>query len=147
MARPTTHLPALPFLFYENPGDAIEWLTHAFGATERFRLTLSNGAVAHAEIEIGRAVIMIGNVGPRNQQEPRSVRSAVYVFVPNVQDHFAHAHAAGARIVESPRDQPFGARIYVAEDCEGHEWYFAQHLRDVDIAELQSILHVGTGMA
>ena len=147
MPTPTTHLPSLPFLFYQNPGGALEWLKHAFGAKERFRLSFPNGAVAHAEIEIERAIIMIGNVGPRNKQEPTSVRSAVYVFVPSIQDHFTQAKAAGARIIETPRDQPFGDRIYLAQDCEGHEWYFAEHVRDVDLTELQSILQRGPGTA
>ncbi len=40
--------------------------------------------------------------------------------------------AAGAEIVEPP----YGDRIYLAKDNEGHEWYFAQHLRDVSIEDL-----------
>ena len=137
---PTTHLPLVPYLYYENPGAAIMWLSEAFGITERFRLTMRNGAIAHAEVEIGGGVVIIGNVGVRNRDRPSTVRSSVYVFVEDVDAHCERARQAGAEIVELPNDQPFGDRIYLAKDSEGHEWYFAQHTRDVSIEELSQVL-------
>ena len=137
---PTTHLPLLPYLFYEDPAAALTWLAAAFWFTERFRLALPNGAVAHAEIELGGGVVMIGNVGARNRERPASVRSSVYVFVDDVDAHCERARAHGAEIVEPPRDQPFGDRTYLAKDPEGHEWYFARHVRDVSIDDLQRML-------
>lgn len=137
---PTSHLPLVPYLYYENPGAAIRWLCDVFGCTERFRLTTRSGAVAHAEVEIGGGVVIVGNVGIRNRDRPSTVRSSVYVFVADVDAHCERARQAGAEIVEPPRDQPFGDRIYLAKDSEGHEWYFAQHVRDVSIEELSQIL-------
>ncbi|HEX7165384.1 MAG TPA: VOC family protein, partial [Acidimicrobiales bacterium] len=58
----------------------------------------------------------------------------------DVDAHCDAARRAGAEIVEEPADQPFGDRIYLARDPEGHEWYFAQHLRDVAIDELTDLL-------
>jgi hypothetical protein len=49
----------------------------------------------------------------------------VLVFVEDVDAHCERARAAGAEIIESPKDQPFGDRIYLAKDCDGHEWNFA----------------------
>lgn len=138
--HPTSHLPLVPFLYYEKPGEAIGWLVSAFGATERFRLSMPNGAVAHAEVEIEGGVVIIGNVGARNRERPSSVRSSVYVFVRDVDAHYQRSVAAGTEILEVPRDQPFGDRIYLARDLEGHEWYFAQHMRDVSIEELTRAL-------
>jgi uncharacterized glyoxalase superfamily protein PhnB len=132
----TSHLKVMPYLFYEELGEAIDWLVAAFGCSERFRLTLPNGAVLHAEIQFEDFAIMLGNVGPRNQDRPDSVRSSVYVFVDDIEAHSAHAREAGAEIVEEPEEQPFGDRIYLAKDLEGHEWYFAQHLHDVSVEEL-----------
>ncbi len=56
--KTTTHLKLLPYLFYENPAAAIDWLSNAFGFTERFRLSMPNGVVAHAELELGQGVVM-----------------------------------------------------------------------------------------
>lgn len=133
----TTDRTLLPYLFYVDPASAIDWLARAFGFNERFRLTAPNGAIAHAEVEMNDGVVMIGNVGGPNRTRPKSVRSAVYVFVQDVDAHCATARDAGAEIVSEPADQPFGDRLYVALDSEGHEWYFAQHMRDVDTEALQ----------
>jgi uncharacterized glyoxalase superfamily protein PhnB len=137
------HLPIAPYLFYENVAAALDWLRSAFGFSERFRLTAPSGAVAHAELELGGGVVMIGNVGVRNAARPSTVRSSVYVFVPDVDAHCQRARAAGATIVEGPADQPFGDRLYLAKDPEGHEWYFAQRLRELSVDEIARALRGG----
>ncbi len=129
-----------PYLYYENVAKAIDWLTAAFGLVERFRLATPSGFVAHAELVLGNGSILLGNVGPRNAVRPGSVRSSVYVFVADADEHCRRAEAAGAQIVQRPEDQPFGDRIYLVKDLEGHEWYFAQHLRDVSVAEVTEAL-------
>lgn len=58
----------------------------------------------------------------------------------NVDAHYRRAASADVEILDVPRDQPFGDRIYLARDIEGHEWYFAQHTRDVSIEELSRAL-------
>lgn len=131
------HASAVPYLYFDDVANGIEWLSAAFGFTERLRLDLPNGLVAHAELELEGAVVMVGGIGQRNAgRPPERVRGGVYIFVDDVDTHFQAARAAGAQIVEEPEDQPFGDRIYLARDPEGHEWYFAQHLRDVDMDEL-----------
>jgi PhnB protein len=128
---------ATPFLYFADVAGAIDWLKTAFGCTERFRLSGPGGIVLHAELEVGGAPVMVGNFGPRNAAPPASVRSGVYAFIGDVDTHCERARAAGAEILEPPADRPFGDRIYLARDLEGHEWYFAQHLRDVSIEDLQ----------
>jgi uncharacterized glyoxalase superfamily protein PhnB len=127
-----------PYVFYENVGQAIDWLVRVLGFQERIRLGLAGGFVAHAEVGMGDGVVMIGNVGARNAgPRPSNVRSSVYVFVDDVDAHFEHARSCGAEIIDEPADQPFGDRIYLVRDPEGHEWYIAQHLRDVPLDELR----------
>ncbi len=142
--HPTTDRRLLPYLFFENLALAIPWLCDVFGFEERFRLELPNGTIAHAEIALGDGVVMLGNVGPRNTARPAATRSATYVFVNDVDTHCERARSSGATIIEPPADQPFGDRLYVALDLEGHEWYFAQHVRDVAIEDLNRMLSRGT---
>ena len=82
--------------------------------------------------------------GQRNRDRPSTVRSSVYVFVDDLDAHYQRALTRGAEIVEPPAEQPFGDRIYLAKDPEGHEWYFAQHIHDVSIEDLAARLF-GTG--
>ena len=53
------------------------------------------------------------------------------MYVDDVDAHFKRAKAAGATILEEPADQFYGDRRYGVEDPEGHQWFFATHVRDV----------------
>jgi hypothetical protein len=53
------------------------------------------------------------------------------IFGEDVESHYAHANAAGARIVEALHQTEYGELQYGAEDVEGHHWLFARHARDV----------------
>ena len=78
-------------------------------------------------------VVMMGHPGPdyKNPKRLGGVTQMVYVYVDDVDKHFAVAKAAGAHILSEPADQFYGDRTYGAEDPEGHQWSFAQHVRDV----------------
>jgi len=121
----------VPILVYADVGKAIEWLCEAFGFVERLRVEHSGG-VAHAQLVVADGAIMIARQGAE-YRPPRSgeVSQYVHVTVEDVDRHFEHAKAAGARILSPPHDMPFGERQYTAEDPEGHRWTFSQHVADV----------------
>ena len=123
----------MPYLLYEDAGAALDWLTQNFGFRERLQIPDDTGAVTHAEIELGDGVIMLGHPGGdyRNPKRLGQKTQSLYVYVDDVDEHFRHTKQAGATIVREPEDQWYGDRNYAAEDLEGHEWYFAQHVRDV----------------
>ena len=119
-----------PYLLYEDAGAALEWLSKAFEFTETERIENPDGTVGHAEMDVGDGSrIFLGSPG-EGYQNPRSAgRTAlVYVYVEDVDEHYAQAKDAGAEIVEEPAEQPYGDRRYAAEDPEGHVWYFAAPL-------------------
>jgi uncharacterized glyoxalase superfamily protein PhnB len=119
-----------PYLLYEDAGAALEWLSNAFEFTETERIENPDGTVGHAEMDVGDgSTIFLGSPG-EGYQNPRSAgRTAlVYVYVEDVDEHYAQAKEAGAEIVEEPAEQPYGDRRYAAEDPEGHLWYFAAPL-------------------
>jgi PhnB protein len=133
-ANPPENMPRIsPYLYYEDVAKALDWLSRAFGFRERHRIAGPDGKVAHAEMALADGVIMMGNPGPeyRNPKRLGQTTQNIYVYVDDVEAHFRHARAAGAKILEEPKDQFYGDRRYSAEDPEGHQWYFAQHLRDV----------------
>jgi uncharacterized glyoxalase superfamily protein PhnB len=135
--RSTPHATIVPVLVYEDVQEAVEWLCDTFGFTERVRignnraqLCLGDGAVIVTERRITQvhdspdAMIL---------RPPRrgEVSHVVMVRIDDVDSHHAHARQTGARIIEPPRDQPFGERQYSAEDLAGHRWNFSQSIADV----------------
>jgi uncharacterized glyoxalase superfamily protein PhnB len=122
-----------PYLLYEDAAAAIDWLTEAFGFRERLRFTDADGKVTHAELQLGGDSVMLGHPGPDFQSPKRSGHSThiVHVYVDDVDAHFEQARQAGATIHSEPSDQPYGDRRYDAEDLEGHQWSFAQQIRQV----------------
>lgn len=123
-----------PYLFYENVAGALDWLARAFGFDEfGDRYTGEDGKVNHAAMKLGEGQVMMGCPGPayRNPKRLGAATQQLYVYVEDVDAHFARAREAGAEILEEPQDQFYGDRRYSATDPEGHHWCFAQRIRDV----------------
>jgi PhnB protein len=137
-ANPPENMPRItPYLLYEDVGASLDWLSRTFGLSERMRMPGPDGKIMHAEMEYADGVVMMGNPGP-DYQSPASighVTQQLYIYVDDVDKHFQHARDAGATIIAEPEDQFYGDRRYGVEDLEGHHWYFAQHVRDVDPAD------------
>ena len=128
-----------PYLYYEDVAAALDWLAKAYGFRERMRIPGPDGSIAHAEMELADGVIMVGRPDPAYRDPNRlgGVTQSMYVYVDDVDDHFRHARGAGAVILREPKDEFWGDRDYGAKDPEGHEWYFAQHVRDVTPEEME----------
>jgi uncharacterized glyoxalase superfamily protein PhnB len=132
-----------PMISYEATAAAIEWLTEAFGFTEREgrRYTDADGVVGHAELVYGDDTIMLATPN-REYQSPGHHRrtcemasrwldnpwviDGVFVEVDDLDAHHARAATAGAIVIRPPEDPGVGFRVYTAEDPEGHRWMFGQ---------------------
>ena len=80
------------------------------------------------------AVVLLGNPGPdyRNPKQLGSHCQFNYIYVDDLDAHHAQATAAGAKIVVELETADYGDRRYAAEDPEGHQWWFAERVTDVD---------------
>ncbi len=124
-----------PALFYDDAAAAIEWLEKAFGFVTRLSVEDGAGGIVHSELELGSGVVMVASARDE-RRSPRSVgganTQALFVYVDDVDAHFARARAHGAAIVSEPSNRDYDDwedRIYEALDCEGHRWCFGQRLR------------------
>jgi uncharacterized glyoxalase superfamily protein PhnB len=122
----------LPHLIYDDVGAAIQWLTGAFGFHERpsARHRDADGTVSRTQMEVLDSLITIGLPSVHGQSPRRGVSSMLYVYVDDVDAHYRRARAAGATIVTTLEDMPWGDRRYQAADREGHQWTFAQCIGD-----------------
>ena len=120
-----------PYLLYADVGDALKFLSKAFGFKKSGpSFKGPDGKILHASMQLGKDFIMMGCPGP-TYKNPKTLGQAtqnLYVNVENVDRHFARAKKAGAVVLEEPADQEYGQRRYGVEDPEGHRWYFAQKI-------------------
>jgi len=138
---PDTYPRVSPHLTIEGAANAIEFYKGVFGANERMRMAMPNGAVAHAEIEIGGSVVMIGeaNLPVETDPSPKSLGGSpvsLFVYVENVDDVFRRAVDEGAQGVSEPDDHFYGDRVATFDDPFGHRWNVATHIEDVPPEEM-----------
>ncbi len=68
----------------------------------------------------------------------KNTQRVVVQLEAGLDEHCARARQAGARIVQEPADQFYGARTYMAVDLEGHHWSFHQEVKDVSREEMEA---------
>jgi PhnB protein len=124
-----------PYLLYEDCAAALDFLSRAFGFEERLRSIAPDGeTVWHAETALGDAHVYMGDPGDeyRNPARLGEVTVSLYVYIDgDVDEHFERAKSAGAKILGEPENQEYGDRRYSAKDPEGHQWFFAQKIKEV----------------
>lgn len=133
----------VPYLVYKDCAAAIDFLSSAFGFQERYRFPMEDGSVGHAELQLDdQTVFYVASAHPamgHSVPSDSGVRQGlICVYVEDCDAACEQAKAAGATIVSEPEDQFYGHRTFRALDLEGHEWNFAQHVRDFDPSEMPS---------
>ncbi|MEL6277205.1 MAG: VOC family protein [Bacteroidota bacterium] len=125
----------MPTLRYRDAAAAIEWLCQAFGFEQHLVVPGENGAIAHVQLVFGNGMIMLGSARDDEfgglQQPPSSVDSVVmqspYIVVEDVDEHYARAISAGAKVVMPLKDEDYGGRLYSCRDPEGFLWNFGSY--------------------
>jgi len=120
-----------PILRYNDARGAIRWLCAAFGFEEVFSVPESGDYVRHAQLKLGKNLVMVGSVRPDDGvMSPKALGAASQMLAVYVEDpdaHFGRAKAAGANIMYPPTDTDFGSREYHVLDLEGHPWTFGTY--------------------
>jgi uncharacterized glyoxalase superfamily protein PhnB len=118
----------IPVLIYPDVRAAVDWLTEAFGFSERVRI----GEDHRSQMRAGEGAVIIGDVRrDRVAPRPGEVTHSVMVRVDDVGAHCRRARAHGATILMEPTDFEYGERQYEAQDPFGHQWTFSETLADV----------------
>ena len=84
----------------------------------------------------------MGCAGPgyKNPKSLKSTKQLLYITVDNVDKHFARARKAKANVLNKLEDTFYGDRRYGVEDPEGHQWLFAQHVKNVSEADMKKAM-------
>jgi uncharacterized glyoxalase superfamily protein PhnB len=122
----------IPILVYEDIEQAHDFLVRVFGFTSGGLHRTDDGVVVHGEVRAGDCPIWLHAVTAEHEMaSPKGAAASpggLEVIVPDVDAHFAHTKASGARIDSEPTDQDYGLREYGARDPENHRWWFSSPL-------------------
>ena len=83
----------------------------------------------HAVVKVGDSVLEMGEA--HGKYEP--MEAMFYLYVPDMEDLYRRALAAGATSFQEPTDQPYGDRNAGVKDAFGNKWYIATHIKDVSM--------------
>jgi uncharacterized glyoxalase superfamily protein PhnB len=135
--------PVVPYLYYPDATEAAEFLRRAFGFVEHSAVRDDDGVLWTAQLHTGPSesagLVMIGpalaEFGSRSVSDPDWATCRVLVLVDDLDTHFQAALASGATIRAQPAEG-FGAlRLYVASDCGGHQWIFAEPVANTGLSD------------
>ena len=130
---------AIPYLAVHDAKHALEFYSEAFGAEEVIERIPWEGKIGHAELEIEGARLMLADEFPAYNKSPKTpggTTVSIHVEVKDVDSFFARAVKAGAKVLQSIKDESYG-RVCKLEDPFGHMWFFntSQDARASDVTE------------
>lgn len=114
-----------PYLVAADGVALLEFVKQAFGAEEILRAETPTGV--HGEMRIGDSMLMMGG-GVAGRKFPATLHpNALHVYVADSDAVCKNAVAAGATLVDEPRDQDYGERSGTIKDAANNVWYIATH--------------------
>ncbi len=116
-----------PVLRYRDAHAAINLLCEAFGFERHAVYESDDGAVEHAQLGHGSAMVMLSTESDERAWGPHAGQGWTYVVVDDPDAHYERAKAAGATIIRELEDQDNGSRDYSAKDPEGNTWSFGTY--------------------
>lgn len=134
---PDTYRRVTPALIVEGAAAALDFYTEIFGAEVRTRFDGPGGTIAHAEIEIGDAVVIVEDASPMmgtKAPPPGGLDGSPafqFIYVDDVDAVMDRAAKLGATVRRPPQDQFYGDRDGYLVDPFGHGWTVATHVEDV----------------
>jgi PhnB protein len=128
------------YLAFKSADAAIKWYEKAFGAKELMRLAMPDGAIGHAEIEIGDSRLMMSDefpsFGNKSAETIGGSPVSFMFYVADVDSAFAKAIEAGGTVKRPVADQFYGDRVGTLLDPFGYQWSIGSHVEDVSPEEL-----------
>lgn len=120
-----TYRTITPYLVVPDGDAELRFLKEAFGATEVDCYRNSDNTIAHAEVQIGDSLVMLGQAG--GQWKPRD--AAIYLWVDDVDATYEKALLAGATSESKPEDKPYGHRTAGVIDRNQITWWIGSPVK------------------
>jgi uncharacterized glyoxalase superfamily protein PhnB len=115
-----------PTLHVNGTDRLIDFIKQAFAAEELDRTVGPGGAVMHAQLRLGNAIVELGEASGLVAPMPCSI----HYYVEDADAAYASALRAGATSLGPPSDRPYGDRAAEVADPFGNHWFIATRIRD-----------------
>ena len=96
---------------------------------------MPDGRVGHAELRIGKGLVMLADEFPERQNVgPKTLGGTpvtIQVYVSDMDEVMKRAELAGGRVVRPATNEFYGDRTGIIEDPFGHVWMIKTHIEDV----------------
>ena len=122
-----------PNIIVDDAEEAVAFLEKALGATVNYRLTASDGTIAHCELRIGDSIL---NLGTSMEGWPAHGLVA-QIYVEDSDALFQRAVQAGAKVIMPMTNMFFGSREGRVSDPFGNVWTIATLKEEVAPQEMQ----------
>ena len=133
-----------PSFTFKDSKKAVEFYKNAFGAKVLDLFPSPSGqGIMHATIQIGNSIVMMGDENPNAENCGKSAETlgsspiSLYVYVPNADQAFKQAVAAGATATMPVADMFWGDRAGTLKDPFGYQWMIATHKQDLTDDEIR----------
>ena len=119
----------VPTLRYNDANEAIRWLGEALGLTEHFVVRRDDGRVEHAQLAWRGSIVMLGDVSDDVHSLPHKHGSISMTAesARQVDEVFAQAVAAGAKVIQPITDTDYGSHAFTIADYEGNHWHLGTY--------------------
>lgn len=127
-----THSSVIPCLRYRDAPAAINWLCEVFGFEQHLVVPGEAGLIAHAQLNLGGGMIMLGSIPAQDNAFGQCIRQpdelagmesqSPYLVVADPDAMYQRVKAAGGKIEIDIKDEDYGGRGFSCRDLEGHLW-------------------------
>ena len=122
-----------PYLTVEGADKLVQFMKTAFDAQEVECTTRFDGTIANVVLKIGDSMVMAAEAIGRWTPMP----AGLYFYVPDVDEIYRRALAAGGESLMEPADQFYGDRNAGVRDVAGNFWWIATRIEDVSPEEME----------
>lgn len=97
-----------PYLVVPDAAKVMDFMQRAFGATERYKMQGSDGAVSHAEMQVGDSVIMLGQSPDQTRTTHSMLSSTCRTWMPSTRRPWPRAESPFANLSTSSMETGAG---------------------------------------
>ncbi len=129
---PSGYTTVTPWIIGQDTAGLMDFLTRAFGAEEEGRITNPEGRIAHAEMRIGTAMVLMFDAPDGWSPTPAFLR----LYVRSAEASVLRAVQAGATLVTQVTHLGFGDKVGRVRDPFGNVYWIQQRVENVTGEEL-----------